>query len=101
MFLLHGRSCRLPGMVIAESQWENKTKRQGITGKGQPDVMPVFNAILCKMIYYPPAADTAQVSAQPIGHDHEQPLSAGPDVDRGFFLDKQRTRNIEEVEGHT
>src|SRR5258708_28081040 len=87
-------------VIVFERKRKDKTQHEGISGKNEPDALPVLDAVYSKMIHDPAAAFAAQVSPQPIGHDHEQSLRAGPDGDGCFFFDEQRTGDIEEIEGH-
>lgn len=75
-------------MLVPEGQREDNTQRQRIGGKDKPDACPVLYAIHRKVIHHPAAADATQKSAQPIGHDHEQSLCAGPDGNRRLPLDE-------------
>src|SRR6185312_5102507 len=53
------------------------------------------------MIDHEPAQEGTCPRADTVGHEHEQPLCARPDLDIRLALDKKRARNIEKVECHT
>jgi len=91
---------RLRRVLVPEYKGEDEAQQQGIAGKDEPDACPVLDAIHGEMIHDPACAPGAQPGADAIGHDHEQPLSAGPDPNGRFPFDEQGAGDIEKVKGH-
>src|SRR5258708_6865427 len=85
---------------VAKRKWKNNSQNQRISGKGEPDAVPVFYTFNSKMIDDPAAANSAKPCAQPIGHDHKKPLRARTHSYRCFLFDKEGTGYIKKIECH-
>ena len=89
--------CRV---FVSEDQREDNTQHEGVAGKAEPDVVPVLDAVNREIVHYPAADKSTHIGADAIGHKHEQPLGACPDLYLRFPLDEERAGDIEEVESH-
>ena len=92
-------------VLVLEHQREDHGHHQGIGCEGEPRRLPLgylrrLAAEVHKVVYHRLRAQRADGGSEAVGHDDEQPLRARADVLVRLAVDEQRTRDVEEVEGH-
>jgi len=87
-------------VFVAEDEREGDAQHEGVRGKADPDAMPVADAADGIIIHDAAGDVRADPGAEAIGHEHEEALGAGADLDIRLAFDEQRPGDIEEVEGH-
>src|SRR5690606_30713322 len=88
-------------VFIPEYYGENDSQHQRITGKTEPDTLPVLNPVFGEIVNHFTTDPCPKPGSHAICHQHEQSLGTCPDAYVGFFFYKQRPRDIKEVESHT
>ena len=92
-------------LLWLEKQGKQDGNHQGIASKYQPAARPVTHQVtICIKLAIVIDDLTSQQGtdrcAQAIGHQHEQALSRSPDLGITLLVNKQASRNIEEIECH-
>ena len=85
-------------MVIFKPKEKYHCEEKSIPCKHQPNGMPIFYAIHREVIHCHTAQNRANPCADAIYHRHKKALGAGTNAGINFLFDKDRTRNIEEIE---
>src|SRR5690606_4543556 len=96
------RHRRTAVVAMLEQRHEHDGHRQRVQGEGHPDAVPVLGAVGGgePAVDHPAADRAAEDRADAVGHQHEQPLRAGPDPRVALLLDEQRAGDVEVVEGN-
>ena len=100
-----GRALGFGLRLVAEEEGEEHGHHRSISGEDIPAHTPAckdrrrVRLGVDKVIDHRLCSERTERSANPIGHDHEEPLGTRSDGGVGLLVHEERTRDIEEVEG--
>src|SRR5690606_2265153 len=73
-------------VFIPEYYGENDSQHQRITGKTEPDTLPVLNPVFGEIVNHFTTDPCPKPGSHAICHQHEQSLGTCPDAYVGFFF---------------
>src|SRR5690606_6515620 len=95
-------------MLVLKRKREDQPKHKCITCEAEPDALPVARKhyvgslfVNGEVIDNPSADESAKEGSKPVRHQHKQSLRTCTNAERSNLLYEQRTRDVEEVEGHS